>query len=388
MRRKIAIYLPLFALLSLWYVELGAVFLSILISGNITRLFNGFRIKYLLFLFLFICFQLVLIFIIDYNPRKCIEQIGLIVTTILAYRTYFLYVIKKDISLFTKCYINMSFVLVIYSLIAYSLNITISGRLEGWEGEPGDVSLLLLPTIVYYLYYKELSIRSITTFFAFLQANSTASFTTLFIIISIYLIIYYRKRFVKLVIILGTIIIAINYFSNYLNNEKREKNNEAIVKFKETWDVIKTEQLNFHDLESLNASSYAFLVNLKVSMYAPSRIIGTGLGTHPSNYKKIYPDTGYRLYGLNSDDAYSLSIRLFSELGIIGIILLIIFLYKNFNSKSLYSFMALSYIINACITGGHYTANGSVLFFMFFYFADKYYPNILSQKKLIRKHIF
>ena len=282
----------------------------------------------------------------------------------------------------------MSFVLVIYSLIAYSLNITISGRLEGWEGEPGDVSLLLLPTIVYYLYYKELSIRSITTFFAFLQANSTASFTALFIIISIYLIIYYRKRFIKLVIILSAIIVSINYFSNYLNNEKQEKNNEAIVKFKETWDVIKTEQLNFHDLESLNASSYAFLVNLKVSMYAPSRIIGTGLGTHPSNYKKIYPDTGYRLYGLNSDDAYSLSIRLFSELGIIGLILLIIFLYKNFNSKSLYSFMAFSYIINACITGGHYTANGSVLFFMFFYFAGKFYPNILLQEKIVKNIFF
>ena len=51
---------------------------------------------------------------------------------------------------------------------------------------------------------------------------------------------------------------------------------------------------------------------------------------------------------------------------------LLFFLYRNFNSKCLYSFMALAYIINACITGGHYTANGSMLFFVFYYFAGHY----------------
>lgn len=372
MRRKIAIYLPLFALLSSWYVELLAVFLSILISWNITKIFNGLEKKHFAYFFLFICAQLILLFIIGYDTKKCIEQIGLISVTGLAYRAYFMYVIKNDISLFTKCYINMSIILVIYSLIAYSLNITTSGRLEGWGGEPGDISLLILPVIVYYLYNKELSVRSFLTFIAFLLANSTASYTALAIIISIYLIVYYRKHFIKLAVSLIVIVSAINNFSNYLDNESQNSENEAIIKFKETWDIIKTDEIKFQDLESLNASTYAFLANLKVSMSAPSRFFGTGLGTHQINYEKVYPYNGYRLYGLNSTDAYSLSIRVFSEFGILGLFLLFIFLYKNFNSKLLFSFMALSYIINACITGGHYTANGSMLFFMFFYFAGKY----------------
>lgn len=374
MKQKIAIYLPLFSLLSLWYIELSAVLLSILITGNIMRVFNNLKAKHFLFLFSFIIIELIILYIIGYNPRKNIEQIGLITITILSYRFYFLYVIKKNLTLFTKCYINMSVILVTYSIIAYLFNITISGRLEGWSGEPGDISLLLLPAIVYYLYHKELSIRSIITIIAFILANSTASFTALFTIISIFLIIYYKKQFIKLAISIFLIFASISYFSNYLNNEKHNNKNDAIIKFKETWEVIKSDNINFDELESLNASSYAFLANLKVALLAPSRIVGTGLGTHAYNYEKVYPHklTNYRLYGLNANDAYSLSIRIFSELGIIGIIIFILFLYKKFNSKSLYSFMALSYIINACITGGHYTANGCILFFVFFYFAKKY----------------
>lgn len=128
-------------------------------------------------------------------------------------------------------------------------------------------------------------------------------------------------------------------------------------------------------LRQLNASTYAILDK---SVCGRNRhllvLFGTGLGTHHINYEKIYPSrsTTYRLYGLNANDAYSLSIRVFSELGILGLFLLFVFMYKNFNSLSLFSFMAMSYLVNACITGGHYTANGGMLFFVFFYFAGKY----------------
>ena len=49
--------------------------------------------------------------------------------------------------------------------------------------------------------------------------------------------------------------------------------------------------------------------------------------------------------------------------------------------------MAMSYLINACITGGHYTANGGMLFFVFFYFAGKYVQQdaFLGEKKVKRK---
>ena len=45
MKYKIAIYLPLFCILSYWYVELAAVLFSVLLSGNITKLFNGLKLN-------------------------------------------------------------------------------------------------------------------------------------------------------------------------------------------------------------------------------------------------------------------------------------------------------------------------------------------------------
>lgn len=113
--------------------------------------------------------------LLDYDMRKFFEQVGLVVTTAIGYRAYFIYVLKKDISFFVKCYLNMSVVIVVYALVAYALNITISGRLEGWGGEPGDIALLILPALVYYFYHKEISIRCALTVLAFVLASSTAS---------------------------------------------------------------------------------------------------------------------------------------------------------------------------------------------------------------------
>lgn len=155
MKYKIAIYLPLFCILSYWYVELAAVLFSVLLSGNITKLFNGLKLNYLILLVLFIGLEIFIMAALDYNIRKFFEQVGLIVTTAIAYRAYFIYVLRKNISLFVKCYLNMSVVTVAYALVAYTLHITISGRLEGWGGEPGDIALLMIPTLVYYFTIKK-----------------------------------------------------------------------------------------------------------------------------------------------------------------------------------------------------------------------------------------
>ena len=373
MKQKLAVYLPLFCLLSYWYVEFAAVFLAVLFTGNIFKIFRGFNRKHFLYLFLFVGVEMLIMSLLDYDMRKFFEQVVLIVATAIGYRAYFIYVLKRNISFFIKCYLNMSVVTVGYALVAYALNITISGRLEGWGGEPGDIALVILPALVYYFYHKEISIRCALTVLAFVLASSTASFAALFIILALFLFVHNRKNFFKLVATALVVFVVGSAVSSYLSDDNSDSN-DAALKFKETWKMLQSGRLSFYDLESLNASTYAFLTNLRVAEQAPSRLLGTGLGTHIINYEKIYPSrsTTYRLYGLNANDAYSLSIRVFSELGIVGLFLLFAFMYKNFNSLSLFSFMAMSYLINACITGGHYTANGGMLFFVFFYFAGKY----------------
>lgn len=330
MKNKIAIYLPLFCILSYWYVELIAVLFAVLLTGNITKIFNGLRPNFLIFIFLFIAAEVLIMTALDYDMHKFFEQVGLITTTAIAYRAYFIYVLRRNISLFVKCYLNMSIVTVAYALIAYALHITISGRLEGWGGEPGDIALLIIPTLVYYFYHKEISFRSGITAVAFILTSSTASFTALFIILSILLFTHNRKNFAKLILATLVIFVIGSIISNYLSDNKSESN-DAALKFKETWNTLEGNHTNYYNLETLNASSYAFLTNMRVAQSAPSRLLGTGLGTHPINYAKVYPrsSTRYRLYGLNASDGYSLSIRIFSELGIIGLFCLFTFIYKT-----------------------------------------------------------
>lgn len=391
MKQKIAIYLPLFSLLSYWYIELAAVMCSILLTGNMSKVFNVIKIKHLIYLTLFITAEVIIMLLLNYNMRKCFEQIILITTTVLAYYIYFYYVIRKNLCLFVRCYLNTNTIMNVYALIAYALHITISGRLESWGGEPGDISLITLPAIIYYFKEKEISLRSIITLIAFILSESTASYAALFITLSLLLFIYNRKNLIKIIFTTITILTIGYVVSNYMSEEK-SKESTTIFKFKETIDILQNDHINYHELESLNASTYAFVTNLLVAKSAPSRLLGTGLGTHPISYNIEYPpqSTNYRLYGLNSNDAYSLSIRVFSELGYIGLFFLFFFLYKNFNSKSLYSFMAISYIINACITGGHYTANGSIMFFTFFYFSGRYLDKkafLISAKRNFQKKI-
>lgn len=382
MRQKIAIILPLLCLLSYWYIELIAVIISILLTGNIFKLFKGIHIKYLISLLFFILLEMTIILVLDYPIKKCIEQIILITVTAIAYKTYFQHVVKINIPIFIKYYLNINTIMIIYALIAYIFHITISGRLESWGGEPGDISLLTLPSLIYYFYNKEISFRSALAVIGFYLAESTASYAALFLVFILFVILQYRKHILKIALSIIAIFTLTFTVLNNISSEDNNKNN-ALLKFEETLDILNNEHLNFYELESLNASTYAFITNLIVAKTAPSRFLGTGLGTHPINYEIKYPPktTNYRLYGLNANDAYSLSIRVFSELGYVGLFALFIFIFKSFNSHSIYSFMALSYIINACITGGHYTANGGMLFFILLYFTGKY-----SKYKALKFH--
>lgn len=131
-KRLFAIYLPLFALLTLWYVELTAVILSVLIYGNVFKMLEKVNKRWVIYIFLFTLAEIALMLFLNYNIRKCIEQILLISVTCFFYCAYFVQVLKCDIALFVKCYLNMITVLVCYALIAFAMRITISGRLEGW----------------------------------------------------------------------------------------------------------------------------------------------------------------------------------------------------------------------------------------------------------------
>ena len=59
---------------------------------------------------------------------------------------------------------------------------------------------------------------------------------------------------------------------------------------------------NPEDFSEINMSSFALVSNLYAARNAPCRILGTGLGSHESNYENVYNGTFFNLT-LNSSDA-------------------------------------------------------------------------------------
>ena len=87
---------------SLLFAELlvcgiAAVFLAVLLTGNIFKIFRGFNRKHFLYLLLFVGIEMFIMALLDYDMRKFFEQVGLVVTTAIGYRAYFIYVLKKDL---------------------------------------------------------------------------------------------------------------------------------------------------------------------------------------------------------------------------------------------------------------------------------------------------
>lgn len=384
--KKWIIYLSLIGV-TLGYVwEFIILFCLLAVTGNLKNIFKRIYPKDLFLLSIFLIIESVVIFYLHYDIKKFLEQVLLILSFFLLYRVY----AEKyfaDIGLFITCYLNFSLFMAIYAIITFCLGITFGERACIWSGEAGDLSLLLLPSIVYYLYERKWNYRIVILGTAFVLASSAASFLALVIVFLVKFVVKNKRTVCKLCLgIVVLLYIFIFFFKNIFDSEASESG--TLMKYQESIEAITAiRDADYQDLELFNASTYAFMTNMKVAMEAPSRIIGTGLGTHKDSYERVNPSkyNTYYLYGLNREDAYSLSLRVFSEFGLIGLFLLSLFIIKNINIFNVFNIMTFAYIINVCITGGHYTDRGLILFFCLYYYTNKASGNLKKQFSLYNK---
>lgn len=134
--------------------------------------------------------------------------------------------------------------------------------------------------------------------------------------------------------------------------------------------------LTYGNIESKNLSTYALLSNLRIAEKSLINTLGmgSGIGSHRNNYYKYINeviDSSKVQMELNIDDANSLFIRLISELGIISIAFVFIFIYKFRVSKidiekNIISYAIISFLIVRLIRQGHYFNDG-FLFFIVIY---------------------
>ncbi len=146
-------------------------------------------------------------------------------------------------------------------------------------------------------------------------------------------------------------------------------------------------------LETTNASTFAFLSNALVAYesFKDSPVFGSGLGSHEISYNRYIGevlDVDKVIMFLNVQDANSLFLRLLSETGLFGILLVFLFILKfrvlKKNDRSGYLWLIsnaiLAMFLIRLLRQGHYFIGGFFFFFWLYYFAGR--SNELAKAEL------
>lgn len=252
-------------------------------------------------------------------------------------------------------------------------------RLNSIFPEPAQFAIMLTPVVfvaVHHLLTRKYTFISfkwcITFLFVFLLTGSSTGYASLFFILIILLINY--NHFLDFVVFF-TISFTIGGFLYIYIPEFKTRVDAAAGLWVE-------ENLN---LENVNSSSFVQYNNFHVAVnnLKEHPIAGTGLGSHATAYEKYsltkQPDFIIKEgFDFNAQDANSMFLRIMSEMGLIGLTFIVLFIFKffiHYNSdpsgiRWMISGAILSFILINMFRQGNYFLNGFP-FFMWMYYYNK-----------------
>ena len=360
-------------------------------------------LKYMLLIFLLSLFS---VFICNYTCGKTLQQMSFIAVVYLLNEQFFLFNKGFLKELFVK-FIKVSYFVCVLGLVQFFVwlvaKVDISTFLDfqwltGMPGmhvengpfirvrsvnlEGGCLGEQLIPSLVYIFYYNDYLHIFHKTWKKYVILACSLFTISPFVYIALACIVYLKTvkkvpRFKYAAYLLGLFLIMAGLSSLQklnLNSQDDIKGIDGIVlRLKDTIDRV--EHLDSKDaaLEA-NVSTAVLMTNLYSALNAPSRLIGTGIGTNSQNYARSfgdYTEDESAAIGLNTDDAYSLSIRVFSEMGFIGLALLFFFIYKNFRKDNPLNVCMFFMILPFLLRGGIYVGFGTTFMFFFLYYSSK-----------------
>jgi len=311
---------------------------------------------------------------VDYSYNKFFQQFTFCSFYLVAYFN----IIKSQYfnanKIFYKIYkisIGLSWIGIFQFLIAFFFSIQLFGsnyylRVTSLLEEPGYLARCLFPALSYMILtksWRQEKLNMIVLLVCFILTQSAVGYIVLLVFILYNLFFYGKYRYFFRVTLCACIIILIVFGSNAIT-KTHNIDNDVITKTIDTFTQFK--DFDPSVFETLNLSSYALLTNLSVSINSPQRILGTGFGTHSQNYFKTTNYSTFHFYGLNSDDAYSLAIRLYSELGVF-LLLFIFGIFKKLNTKDFISVSLFFTIIFILLRGGHYSQYGTIFLILLYF---------------------
>lgn len=328
---------------------------------------------------------------VGYGYSKFLQQLGMLAFMIIGYYNLFSF-INFDVKAIFDKYLKVAYVVcclallqfVFFAVVGVDPFSFISGRspveilphvmrLNSILVEPSEFSSSVTPLLVYIILKgKESSFSIVQKLVVFISVFLTFSTITFVVIILLFLykyLFYIKQIWIKVVAIVAFFFII--FHISTVNIEKQAGDDALggiFMKLNDTFGAFsKMEPKSF---EVLNLSTYATMTNIWVAQNAPLRWTGTGLGTHSANYESLY-QSDFAYYGLNKEDGYALFNRLFSEFGIIGLLVVVVFLLKRFNKRNVINISIAFLLLTLMIRGGHYTRYGLILYLFIYYYTGK-----------------
>jgi hypothetical protein len=229
-----------------------------------------------------------------------------------------------------ELYVKFTFWTAIFGLIQISLAVngiyvlTIEKwRVDSIAYEPSHYAAILLPAVVYCFLnlkrYKRYFIVMATTLILTFNLTAYFVFLTIFFIVSVHPL-----------YLLVTVPLAYYMFFYMLPNFSKDFSD----RFYETYDTFLGKKSILNARLDVNSTTLSFYSNFDVAQFTlgQSPLLGSGLGGHEEMYYRRFANTAFQAnyyYGLNAKAAHSLSIRILSELGLVGAVLYVYTLVKS-----------------------------------------------------------
>ena len=380
------------------FIELGMLFLAVLPLLFFGKWKLSFRL--LCFLFIILTVSGVMVVYLGYDTAKTWQQITILTGFVSGYSIFFSCNRPYLDALFHK-YLRVALIVALLGWLQFFIYVSCGIDIfrflyrmgEEWDsmyqrgflrissvvGEPGYLAVLLIPAFVYYMYSNENCKggfqKKCLLLATILFTVSSAAYGIVGIIFLHKFLFHVKSVRIKL-LASGIGILLVFLSVNSYTEHHAVFSSEAATKFTESWKGLW--EGDPYEYESLNLSSYALLTNIWVAGNAPSRFWGTGIGTHSQSYEMLY-QSDFEKYGQNKHDAYSLLIRIYSEFGLLGIMVLGIFLFRNFNPGNTINLAAFFILIFYMLRGGNYFLYGTIYFFFFYYYSSRQFDSLYSK---------
>jgi hypothetical protein len=256
-----------------------------------------------------------------------------------------------------------------------------AGRLDSIAYEPSHYAAILVPALVFtFFHFKQYKLYFFTMLAALLLTYNLTGYLAFLLVISVA---YINPLYVM-------ISIPLLYYLVF----------HVLVNFNENFNlrITETQQVFSGDVNVLTRQTVAN--GTTVSLYSNLMVaednlkswnpVGSGLGGHEEMYYRYFQHSSFRyswFYGLNAPSGHSLTIRIFSEFGLIGLIIYIITLVKKvvLLDNGLYrsiSLACLSHFVCKSFKLGGYIDYGTPFFFAMLLINYRHYHKYTTKAKL------